>query len=264
VVTVNSRPDICEPIAAAFRENDEYLVYNPDAPDTKFAKAGPLAGTWDSLQLPEKGSGARRLTWDEELSWESVHQVDPERFSLFGIEGGEYASTYTVYKGYGYIDSLAAPVKFYKFVPRSPLSSRRLPEIFMADDKSALSRAINGLAANDLVTKGWRSYPVVRRPGRMVVYEIGLREDVVPAEYGAAIACDIWSAPALERASQGLPVSAPAGPPPPTTGAKKYAVCDTYANFPDVYAACHEAQARLFRFPPAGKPKPKNDFVYNR
>lgn len=260
-VTVNTLPEVCDPLVEAFRENAEYLNYDPDAPNVKFAYTGPLAGTWDSIQLPEKGSGAHRLSWDEEISGETVHRESPGRYDQLSFEGGEYSSTYVVYSGYGYLHSLAAPVRFYKFVPRSKMSSRRLPEVFLAEDRSPLSQAVNALAANDLLTKGWRSYPVVRKPGHVSVYEVGEKPGVTPVEYKAEIACDIWSAPALERAVQGLPASAPL---PPAPVAKKYAVCDSYAGFPDVYEACQQGQARLFHLPALQKPQPKSDFVYNR
>ncbi|TAL38765.1 MAG: hypothetical protein EPN97_03420 [Alphaproteobacteria bacterium] len=262
-VTVNTLPEVCDPLVEAFRENPEYLLYDPDAPNIKFAHAGPLAGTWDSIDLPEKGSGAHRLSWDEELSGEIVYRESPERYDLLRIEGSEYSSTYVVYSGYGYLHSFAAPVRFYKFVPRSQLSPRRLPEVFLAENNSPLSKAVNALAANDLLTKGWRSYPVVRRPGHVSVYEVGEKPGATPVEYKAEVACDIWAAPALEKAVQGLPAAAPQQAPV----SKKYAVCDSYAGFPDVYATCQQAQARLFHFSDIKDikpPKPKSDFVYNR
>lgn len=141
------------------------------------------------------------------------------------------------------------------------LRSSKLPRIFVEHDGSALAEGLDKLGASDVLTYGPRAYPVVRKPGEVIVYEIDTdlpgQETFEQKKFIPNVICDYYdingpaaaahqAAPAPAPAPAPTPAAAPTPPPapaavPPPAGAAPSGpdpCAQLQAINPSYYAVC--------------------------
>ena len=160
-VKTNANPAICNPIQNALFFMHDYLTYNPDTAQAVMELPRVQLMTRPPIYPPPWPTGP--------LDWGGFKQDNAAKVNALLDAGETYDHTYIVY---------TTPVDFYGEAQPRPvyrlthLRSAKLPEIFVQDDGSALSEGLKKLGPSDLFIYGPRAYPVVRKPGEVMLYEI--------------------------------------------------------------------------------------------
>lgn len=206
VVVTDEIPGMCMAIRATLFWRSHYLTPDP---------VQELAADENTNYLNMAGGGFTALFW-QRLTVADFHKRAPDKFAAMSDAGEKYDHSYAVY-----VTPDSRSVDFYgESLPRRVYSlvyhrSARLPEIMILEDDGpapALAEGLKSLGASDVVGYGPRAYPIVRKPGEMLVYEIDTdlpgKQTMAEKKFIPKVVCDIVEATAAAAAA----TSAPAAP----------------------------------------------------
>ncbi|MDF3024070.1 MAG: hypothetical protein K0R10_1431 [Alphaproteobacteria bacterium] len=174
--TVNTRKEICGALLDSIRFRPMLLTYDPEL---ELAKPLRLRRGHPGAIMPAGRNNVFPMVWDKQLSNGMFAMEDREHFKQFVREGLEYDRNYFVQQ---------TSVNFFnKYKPnrvflRRNLGNNRIPlnPLLFMKDGTPLATAFNALQASDMVQYIADSFPIVRKPNEITVYQM------VPASEAAA------------------------------------------------------------------------------
>jgi hypothetical protein len=182
LLKTNMVPEVCGPVYKMLLRHRDYIDYDPEKVEV------------DDYSLRSAPRiDVQAIEWRDPMWWGTLRDMDKNTFlSLMG-EGEQYDSTYFVQKTAMLLWGENKSHRVFKLTPKSKMSKRRLPEIFVKDDGSSLSKVMKELRPSDMLQRGPRGYPIVRRPGYVGVYQIDVDkpgEDFERQTFKTSLICE--------------------------------------------------------------------------
>lgn len=167
-MTVNTRKEICGSLLNAIRFRPMLLTYNPDA---ELEQPLRLRRGHPGAILPGGSNNVFPMVWDRQLSNGMFAMEDRDHYRQFMRDGLEYDKNYFVQQ---------TSVNFFnKYKPnrifvRKNIGNNRIPlhPLLFMKDGTPLADAFNALQPSDMVQYIADSFPIVRKPNEITVYQL--------------------------------------------------------------------------------------------
>ncbi|MDI1226218.1 MAG: hypothetical protein PSY14_00840 [bacterium] len=167
-MTVNTRKEICGNLLDAIRFRPMLLTYDPDH---ELAQPLRLRRGHPGAILPAGRNNVFPMVWDKQLSNGMFAMDDRAHFGQFMRKGLEYDRNYFVQQTSVNFFNAYKPNRVYL---RRNVGNNRIPlnPLLFMKDGTALATAFNALQASDMVQYIADSFPVVRKPNQITVYQM--------------------------------------------------------------------------------------------
>lgn len=165
---VNTRKEICGSLLDAIRFRPMLLTYDPEH---ELAQPLRLRRGHPGAILPAGRNNVFPMVWDKQLSNGMFAMDDRDHFRAFMNEGLEYDKNYFVQQTSVNFFNTYKPNRVYV---RRNIGNNRIPlnPLLFMKDGTALATAFNSLQASDMVQYIADSFPVVRKPNEITVYQL--------------------------------------------------------------------------------------------
>ncbi len=165
---VNTRKEICGSLLNAIRFRPMLLSYNPEA---ELEQPLRLRRGHPGAILPGGSNNVFPMVWDRQLSNGMFAMEDRDHYRQFMRDGLEYDKNYFVQQ---------TSVNFFnKYKPnrifvRKNIGNNRIPlhPLLFMKDGTPLAAAFNALQPSDMVQYIADSFPIVRKPNEITVFQL--------------------------------------------------------------------------------------------
>ncbi len=180
--TVNTRKEICVNLLDAIRFRPMLLTYNPAL---ELQQPLRLRRGHPGAILPGGRNNVFPMVWDKQLSNGMFAMDDRDHYRQFMREGMEYDKNYFVQQTSVNFFNKYKPNRIYV---RKNIGNNRIPlnPLLFMKDGTPLATAFNALQPSDMVQYIADSFPIVRKPNEITVYQL-----IAQPESAASIKAEI-------------------------------------------------------------------------
>lgn len=166
--TINTRKEICAVLLDSIRFRPMLLTYNPEA---ELAQPLRLRRGHPGAIMAAGRNNVFPMVWDKQLSNGLFAMEDRDHFRQFLREGLEYDKNYFVQQTSVNFFNKYKPNRIYV---RRNIGNNRIPlhPLLFMKDGTPLATAFNALQASDMVQYIADSFPIVRKPDEITVYQL--------------------------------------------------------------------------------------------
>lgn len=168
VTTVTTRKEICGSLLDAIRFRPMLLTYNPEA---ELAQPLRLRRGHPGAILPGTRNNLFPPVWGNKLGNGMFAMDDRDHFRQFLREGLEYDKNYFVQQTSVNFFNKYKPNRIYL---RRNIGNNRIPlhPLLFMKDGTPLATAFNALQPSDMVQYIADTFPIVRKPNEITVYQL--------------------------------------------------------------------------------------------